>query len=79
VLADREYYLVLLRDDTTGATFSASTRQLSFDVPSESLPADGQMHTFAWQVVIVVLGEDGLYYPMGTTLPEQRFVWEGWE
>jgi hypothetical protein len=79
VLVDREYYLVMLRDDTTGTTFSASTRQLSLDIPTDYLPSDGQSHTFAWQVVVVRLGDDGLYYPQGTTLPEQRFVWEGWQ
>jgi hypothetical protein len=79
VLAEREYYLVVLRDDTTGVTFSASTRQLSLDIPLDYLPADGQAHTFAWQVVIVQLGEDGLFYPIGSALPEQRFIWQGWE
>jgi hypothetical protein len=79
VLGDRDYYLVLLRDDTTGATFSASTRQLSLDIPTDYLPSDGQSHTFAWQVVVVQLGDDGLFYPQGTALPEQRFTWDGWQ
>jgi len=77
-LADDEHYLVLLRDEATGTVFSAATRQLSMDVPPDYLPSDGQTHAFAWQVVVVRLGTDGLFYPVGAALPEQRFVWEGW-
>jgi hypothetical protein len=75
VLADDEYYLITLHDETTGAAFNADTRQLSLDIPAAYLPADGQAHTFAWQVSVVRLGQDGLFYPLGSALPEQRFVW----
>jgi hypothetical protein len=77
-LAENEYYLVLVRDETTGMPYSAGTRQLSLDLPADYLPNDGQPHTFAWQVVIVQLGADGLFYPLGAALPEQRFSWSGW-
>jgi LysM repeat protein len=77
VLAEDEYYLVTLRDETTGATFNADTRQLSLDIPAAYLPADGQAHTFAWGVSVARLGNDGLFYPLGSALPEQRFAWSG--
>jgi LysM repeat protein len=79
VLADDEHYLVLVTDDTTGTTFSAATRKLSLDMPRDYLPVDGQSHTFAWQIVVVRLGEDGFFYPIGEALPEVRFTWLGWE
>jgi LysM repeat protein len=77
VLGDDEYYLVALRDETTGATFNADTRQLSLDIPAAYLLADGQAHTFTWQVSVARLGPDGLFYPLGSALPAQRFVWTG--
>lgn len=77
-LAGDEHYLVTLRDDTTGATYSAITRQLSLDVPAEYLPQDGQAHSFVWQVSLVRAGEDGLFYPVGGIVLEQRFAWDGW-
>ncbi len=79
ILQPAETYLVTVRDDTTGATFAASTRQLSLDLPASYLPNDGQAHQFAWQVSVVRLGDDGLYYPLGGIVPEQRFTWLGWQ
>ncbi|MBN1565630.1 MAG: LysM peptidoglycan-binding domain-containing protein, partial [Anaerolineae bacterium] len=79
LLSDDEHYLVLVTDETTGTTFNAATRQLSFEIPSDYLLVDGQAHTFAWQVVVVRLGEDGFFYPSGQALPESRFTWLGWE
>ncbi len=75
VLADDEYYLVSVRDETTGGVFNQSTRQLSLDVPPEHLPSDGQTHTLTWNVTVVRLGADGLYYPQGEAVPMQRFEW----
>lgn len=79
VLNPDEQYLVQVRDETTGATFSAATQQLSYDLPSVYLPVDGQAHTFVWQVIVVRLGADGFFYPSGVSLPAQRFTWTGWE
>ncbi|MBI5961383.1 MAG: LysM peptidoglycan-binding domain-containing protein, partial [Chloroflexi bacterium] len=78
MLAEDEYYLVLLRDEETGEVLSQSTRQLSLDLPADYLPADGSARTFAWQVNVVWLGSDGLYYPVGPAVAEQRFAWSGW-
>lgn len=78
ILKDGEQFLVALRDETTGAVFNGTTRQLSLAVPAEYLPSDGQAHTFAWQVSVVITGADGLLYPVGGVLPEQRFTWSGW-
>jgi hypothetical protein len=79
MLTRDESYLVMVRDEDTGETFSASTRQLSYDLPAANLPSDGEAHMFAWQVVVVRLGSDGLFYPQGAAVPEQRFTWAGWE
>lgn len=77
VLADNDYYLVIVRDETTGQQYSQSTRQLSLDLPAAYLPSDGQARTFAWQVNVVQLGADGLFYPIGPAVTEQRFTWTG--
>lgn len=79
VLGDKDSYLVVVRDETTGTLYSHSTRQLSLDLPAEYLPADGQSRTFAWQVSVVQLGSDGLFYPLGGVVAEQRFTWTGWQ
>jgi hypothetical protein len=78
-LSEGEYYLITLRDETTGATYTTHTRQLSLDVPVEYLPADGQARTFVWQVVVARLGDEGLFYPTGPAMPERQFLWRGWE
>jgi len=78
-LADEETYLVTLRDDTAGEVFSTTTRRLSVDVPQDFLPLDGEARTFTWQVTVGRVGEDGLFYPTGGTMPERHFIWRGWE
>jgi hypothetical protein len=76
-LAPDEMYLVSVRDETTGQTFSALTRQLSYDLPSSVLPADGAPREFAWQVSVVREAEDGLLHPTGAVQAEQSFTWQG--
>lgn len=78
-LAEDEVYLVSVRDETTGQTFSDVTRQLSYDLPSDALPADGAPREFVWQVSVVRQGEDGLLHPAGAIRPEQAFTWQGWD
>ena len=78
-LADDESYLVTVRDDTSGAVFSTTTRRLSVDVPQEYLPADGEARMFTWQVTVGRVAADGLFYPTGGTMPERHFTWRGWE
>jgi LysM repeat protein len=78
-LADDEFYLVTVREETTGAAYSAETRQLSLDIPDNYLPTDGQARTFIWQVSVVRAGQDDLLYPTGAVVPERRFIWRGWE
>lgn len=79
VLGEREFYLVTQRDDVTGQVFTASTRQLSIDVPTAYLPNDGQAHMFSWQVSVAYLGEDGFFYPTSNVVPIQQYSWNGWE
>jgi hypothetical protein len=78
-LSNGEYYLITLRDETTGTVYSTHTRQLSLDVPVDYLPADGQARTFVWQVAVARLGDDSLFYPTGPVMPERQFLWRGWE
>ena len=77
VLAEDEYYLVSVRDETSGAVFSQSTRQLSLDIPGDVLPTDGQTHTLVWNVTVVRLGADGLFYPLSEAVTDQHFGWSG--
>lgn len=76
-LAADEMYLVSVRDETTGQTLSETTRRLSFDLPDALLLGDDGPRTFAWQVAVVRLGDDGLLYPAGAVQPEQTFTWRG--
>ncbi len=78
VLSDDEHYLVTVRDTDTGAIFNVATRKLSLDIPPDFLPNDGQTHTFEWQVGIVRLGSDGLFYPLGEVIQPRPFSWTGW-
>jgi hypothetical protein len=79
ILAEDEYYLVMVHDDTTGASYNDRTRQLSFDLPQAYLPVDGQAHAFTWQVSVVRLGSDGLLYPVGANTLARQFTWSGWQ
>lgn len=79
LLAADEAYLVSVRDEVTGETFSAMTRQLSYDLPAAMLPADGAPRELVWQVSVVRQGENGLLYPAGAVQPEQAFTWQGWD
>lgn len=78
-LADDEYYVITARDEATGQVYSAETRQLSLDLPQDYLPADGQSRSFVWQVGVARLGDDGLLYPTGAVVLEQKFTWRGWQ
>lgn len=77
-LAASEFYLVSVRDQATGQTFSATTRQLSYDLPAVALPEEGAPREFAWQVSVVRQEGDGPLFPAGAALPEQVFTWSGW-
>ncbi len=77
VLAADKSYLVSVRDEASGVVYSQSTRQLSLDIPGGVLPTDGQTHTLVWDVTVVRLGPDGLFYPTSEAVPEQRFGWTG--
>jgi hypothetical protein len=79
ILAEDEFYLVAVHDDTTGASYSDRTRQLSLDLPQSYLPGDGQAHVFTWQVSVVQVGSDGLLYPVGANVLPRRFTWSGWQ
>lgn len=76
-LAPGEAYLVSVRDETTGQTFSAMTRHLSLDLPAAFLPAGGAPRVFAWQVSVVRQEGDGPLFPVGAALAEQTFTWQG--
>ena len=78
-LAAQDVYLVFVQDQTTGATYTGQTDQLSLDLPLDYLPQDGQPHTFTWQVTVHHLGEDGQLYRTGAVVPERSFTWQGWE
>ncbi|MBN1679914.1 MAG: LysM peptidoglycan-binding domain-containing protein [Anaerolineae bacterium] len=78
-LVENEYYLVTVREATTAAEFSIQTRQLSAAIPLEYLPTDGQARNFEWQVTVVRLGDDGLFYPVSDWVSPRQFVWRGWE
>lgn len=51
-LAEGDVYLVTVRDLTAGVVHTATTTETLFIIPPEWQPADGQRHTFSWNVAI---------------------------
>ncbi len=75
-LNNNEFYVVEVRDETTGAIFIESTRSTSMMLPSDFLVADGQAHSLVWNVSVQVLNEQGLFIPVGGRTPDYRFTWQ---
>lgn len=75
-----EQYLVSVRNETSGEVLAHLTRQLSYDVPAEFLPADGTPTRFVWQVRVVRMepGVTDVLYPVGGVMFENAFSWQGW-
>lgn len=74
-LGERETYRVTVLNEAGELIFERDTRQLSVELPRDVLPDDGQSRTYAWQVSVLEIGEDGLAYPLGAAMPEQTFTW----
>ncbi len=76
-LAQNEVYLVTVRNTTTGTVYTATTRELSFQIPADWQPADGKRHVFEWSVAVAQTGEGGTPTPTAYTTETRKFTWQG--
>ncbi|MBX3061533.1 MAG: LysM peptidoglycan-binding domain-containing protein [Anaerolineae bacterium] len=76
-LQNAETYMVIVTDKTTGATFYATTRELSFQLPTEWQPQDGTVHEYQWRVAIASVGTTQTPVPTAFTTETRTFTWRG--
>jgi hypothetical protein len=76
-LASNEVYLVTVRNTTTGTTYTATTREMSFQLLAEWQPTDGKRHVFEWSVAVARTGESGTPTPTAFTTETRTFTWQG--
>jgi hypothetical protein len=70
-----EVYLVTIRDLTTGAVYTATTKELSFQVPLDWQPTDGTPHKFEWVVAVATQSEGGSPEASTLTTEARTFTW----
>jgi hypothetical protein len=75
-LAENEFYVVNLRDETTGAVWLTATQSTYVSIPAEYQPGDAAGHTIVWSVSVQARQADGLFIPLGAPAAEYRFIWE---
>lgn len=73
-LAINEVYHVAVSDVTSGATYTADSRDLFFILPDDWQAKDDTRHTYIWQVSVI--REDNPAQPLYTT-ETRTFVWQG--
>ncbi len=76
-LAPNEVYLVTVVNTTTGVIYTATTRDLSFQIPAEWQPTDGKRHVFQWSVAVARNGDAGTPTPSAFTTETRSFTWQG--
>jgi phage tail protein X len=72
-----EVYQVSVEDVTKGIIYVANTTDLSFEVPAEWQPTNGERHTFEWVVTIVRINALNTPEPSPYTTERRRFEWRG--
>ncbi len=76
-LAPNEVYLVTAIDRTANLTYTATTRDLSFELPATWQATDGKRHTFEWSVAIASLNASGTPVPLPAVTETRTFTWQG--
>jgi hypothetical protein len=76
VLQANEFYLIQVRDMTSGADYIQVTKNTSLMLPDNMIPSDGQPHAMEWTVRVAYPNEQGVYQPIGGTPPTNRFQWQ---
>jgi hypothetical protein len=76
VLQANEFYLVQVRDTTTGAEYAQVTKNTSIWLPESMIPGDGQPHPMEWTVRIAYPNEADVYQPIGGAPEVNTFQWQ---
>ncbi|MBX3083425.1 MAG: LysM peptidoglycan-binding domain-containing protein [Anaerolineae bacterium] len=76
-LSSNQVYMVIVTDQTTGVIFTATTRDLSFQLPAEWQPNDKQMHEFQWRIAMADIGTTQTPVPSAYSSEVRRFSWHG--
>lgn len=76
-LSGAEVFLVIVVDQTTGVTYTATTRDFSFQLPLEWQPKDDRVHTFQWRIAIASVGSSQTPVPTAYSTETRTFTWRG--
>ena len=76
VLGPDEIYQVTVTDTTAGMVYTETTSDTLFIIPAEWQPADGQRHTFTWQVAVGPAGTTGGLASITFNTPSRLFFWD---
>lgn len=76
VLLANEFYLIQVRDTTSGTDYVEVTKNTSLRLPDSLIPGDGQPHAMEWTVRVAYPNAQGTYQPIGGTPPTNRFQWQ---
>ncbi len=76
VLRPEEQYLVQVVDNTSGTTWTGSTKQTSLLLPESLVPSDGQPHLITWTVSVAQINSDNTYSIVGVTGQARTFTWQ---
>ena len=76
VLRPEEQYLVQVVDNTSGTTWTGSTKQTALLLPESLVPNDGQPHLITWTVSVAQINNDNTYSIVGVTGQSRSFTWQ---
>ncbi len=76
-LAANETYLLTVTDTTANVKYYHTTRELSFQLPTEWQPTDGKRHVFEWKVNIAMLTADNKAIVTDVATETRNFTWIG--
>ena len=76
VLGPDEIYQVTVTDTTAGRVYTETTNDTLFIIPAEWQPANGQRHTFTWQVAVGPAGTTGGLASITFNTPSRLFFWD---
>jgi hypothetical protein len=76
-LSGAEVFLVIVVDQTSGVTYTATTRDFSFQLPLDWQPKDDRVHTFQWRIAIASVGSSQTPVPTAYSTESRTFTWRG--
>jgi hypothetical protein len=76
-LSSNQVYLIIVTDATSSVTYTSTTRELSFQLPADWQPNDGQMHTFTWRITLADVSSTQTPVPSAYSSELRTFTWRG--